>query len=145
MGKPIDLTGQHFGTLKVIERAGNDRHGNARWVCRCEVCGREVVVRGYDLRNGGTRSCGLKRCRERKPELVAVTAPKTEPVPREATLCWDCKNAVCGCSWSERFEPVEGWEAVATQVYNGGGKGRKELFIKSFLVLACPLFVRDDT
>ena len=30
------------------------------------------------------------------------------------TLCWSCKNCIGGCSWSEKFEPVKGWEATKT-------------------------------
>lgn len=37
---------------------------------------------------------------------------------QKETLCWSCKNAVpskkAGCSWSEKFEPVEGWIADKT-------------------------------
>lgn len=29
-------------------------------------------------------------------------------------LCWYCENACGGCSWSESFIPVEGWEAIKT-------------------------------
>lgn len=36
MGKKVrDLTGQTFGKLTVIERAGSDKHGNALWKCQC--------------------------------------------------------------------------------------------------------------
>lgn len=38
MGKLIDLTGQRFGRLTVIERAENSPNGAAKWVCRCD-CG----------------------------------------------------------------------------------------------------------
>lgn len=34
--------------------------------------------------------------------------------------CWDCKNACGGCSWSAKFEPVDGWKAreVIRPTYN---------------------------
>ena len=51
------LLGLVFGTLTVIEEAGCDRGGNARWRCRC-VCGKETVVLGRHLRTGCTTSCG---------------------------------------------------------------------------------------
>ena len=56
MSKVIELTGQQFGRLLVIERYGS-KDGKATWKCRCE-CGKEVVVVGRDLRKGLTRSCG---------------------------------------------------------------------------------------
>ena len=52
-----DITGQRFGRLIVVEKAGNDRRGAAMWRCRCD-CGGERTVRGSDLRNGHTTSCG---------------------------------------------------------------------------------------
>lgn len=30
---------------------------NSRWICRCD-CGAEVIVFGYALKNGNTKSCG---------------------------------------------------------------------------------------
>lgn len=57
MGKAVDLTGQTFGRLTVLERAGSDRRGNAQWLCQCE-CGNSTVVVGYHLRSGNTQSCG---------------------------------------------------------------------------------------
>ncbi len=55
----IDLTGQQFGRLLVVARAGT-RSSRAMWRCRC-VCGREIVVAGKSLRCGNTRSCGCLR------------------------------------------------------------------------------------
>lgn len=58
----LDLTGHRFGRLVVLARAGRDRHGSMRWRCKCD-CGREITVRGQNLRSGNTRSCG---CYQRK-------------------------------------------------------------------------------
>lgn len=57
MGALIDLTGQRFSRLIVIERVENSRHGQPRWRCRCD-CGSITVVEGSKLRNSHTRSCG---------------------------------------------------------------------------------------
>ena len=60
MGKCIDLTGQFFDRLTVIERASNKvkkKKVLAMWKCRCE-CGKTVIVSGEALRRGTTRSCG---------------------------------------------------------------------------------------
>lgn len=56
MPKLIDLTGQKFGRLTVIERYGV-RDGHAAWMCECE-CGNRTVVNGRWLRAGRTTSCG---------------------------------------------------------------------------------------
>lgn len=63
MGKLIDLTGQRFGRLVVIERMPKGKHGeHAKWRCLCD-CGNENVVVGTDLRSGHTQSCGCY-CRD---------------------------------------------------------------------------------
>jgi hypothetical protein len=56
----IDLTGQTYGRLTVLERAGSAKHGQALWLCRCQ-CGKESIVQGSDLRRGQTKSCGCWR------------------------------------------------------------------------------------
>ena len=54
----IDLKGKRFGRLTVINynqlRANN---GEYMWHCKCD-CGNECDVRGSNLRNGNTLSCG---------------------------------------------------------------------------------------
>lgn len=29
--------------------------------------------------------------------------------PEGDTLCWECRNATGGCSWSKKLKPVKGW------------------------------------
>lgn len=58
MNKLIDLTGQTFGRLTVINRANiNTIENKPYWNCCCK-CGKITVVRGSDLRRGSTESCG---------------------------------------------------------------------------------------
>lgn len=60
MPKLIDLTGQRFGRLVVIERADNSADGRARWLCRCD-CGQSKTVLGEHLKKGRTKSCGCAK------------------------------------------------------------------------------------
>lgn len=60
MSKFIDLTGQKFGRLTVIERAKNYKSGQSRWLCKCD-CGNEKVIAVGNLKNGHTQSCGCLR------------------------------------------------------------------------------------
>lgn len=53
----IDMTGQTFGKLTVVERAGKTIRDNALWLCQCE-CGKSTVAMGTSLRRGDTVSCG---------------------------------------------------------------------------------------
>lgn len=57
MSKSIDLTGQKFGRLIVLERYGSNKKNVALWKCQCD-CGNVKIVRSDMLRNGHTKSCG---------------------------------------------------------------------------------------
>lgn len=57
MKTKIDLVGQTFGKLTVIEKGPKDKHGNVMWVCLCE-CGNQIMTRGISLKSGHTKSCG---------------------------------------------------------------------------------------
>lgn len=56
MSKRIDLTGQRFGRLVVIEYS-HVSNRNKYWKCQCD-CGNTSIVSGALLRNGHTKSCG---------------------------------------------------------------------------------------
>ncbi len=53
-------------------------------------------------------------------------------------LCWKCKKATGGCSWSAFFVPVENWVATPTVIIDDEGE------IRSYKITACPLFEKDD-
>ena len=58
MPKRLDLCGQQFGRLTVLNDTGNrDRSGFVVWLCRCE-CGRMHETNTGALRAGKVRSCG---------------------------------------------------------------------------------------
>ena len=59
MSKILDLTGQRFGYLTVIEFAGS-WDGQRHWRCKCD-CGNEKIVTTGNLRSGNTKSCGCKK------------------------------------------------------------------------------------
>lgn len=54
-GYRVDLTGKHYGLLKVKEYDKQTK----KWVCECE-CGRRIKVKSNNLKSGNTLSCG--RC-----------------------------------------------------------------------------------
>lgn len=66
MGRFIDLTGQRFGRLMVLERAPNVR-GRGAWLCRCN-CGKEKIISTDRLRSGESRSCGCLRSELRRKQ-----------------------------------------------------------------------------
>lgn len=67
--KRKDIQGERFGYWKVLEVSHSVRRTDCRsttvlwWKCVCD-CGTIQAVRGHDLRNGGTTSCG---CRRKEP------------------------------------------------------------------------------
>ena len=61
MGGFIDLTGEKFGRLTVINESDKrDKSGNVYWNCKCD-CGKMVSVQGRFLRSGHTKSCGCHK------------------------------------------------------------------------------------
>ena len=81
-GKPIDLMGQRFGRLVVIERAGTSKNGQVIWRCLCD-CGKEADVLSISLRRGLTRSCG---CLSREKVSERTTARNTTHGARHTKL-----------------------------------------------------------
>lgn len=104
MAKALDLTGQRFGNLVVIERAENNKRGNTQWLCRCD-CGNEKVALGSDLNRGRTTTCGCSLNKKGKPSknrknLVGQKFGKltvislNEEESKNGILIWNCK---CEC------------------------------------------------
>ena len=54
-----DLTGERFGMLVVMERAGSSKRGQ-QWLCQCD-CGNTTVRSTLHLTQKGTSSCGCAR------------------------------------------------------------------------------------
>lgn len=117
MGALIDLTGQRFGRLTVIERAETTRHGDIRWLCKCD-CGNNTTVFGSNLRKNHTSSCGCVHC-----ESIRTHGESKTRLYRIWMLmkrrCYNPKDSrynrygargieVCH-EWLERFETFRDW------------------------------------
>lgn len=122
MTKLIDLTGQVFGRLTVLERGkAPDGETAAWWLCRC-ACGVERATAGARLRLGQSQSCGCLH-REltsammtthgaanggrRTPEYVAWRSmiarcytPSATSYPR-----YGARGVTVCDEWRESFEP----------------------------------------
>ena len=53
----MDLTGQRFGRLTVLEYSHTNKHKKSMWKCLCD-CGNETIVVGNNLKQNLTTSCG---------------------------------------------------------------------------------------
>ena len=82
MGTFIDLTGEIFGYLRVIDRAENHKKQTV-WRCKCR-CGNVVNVQTGHLRGGKIVSCGCYRKNNSKeratlPDMVIHAAEVYKP------------------------------------------------------------------
>lgn len=68
MGRPLELAGQRFGRLVVIEHVPHPATAS-HWLCRCD-CGVRKTVRNDALKSGRQISCGCHR-REKIREAVS--------------------------------------------------------------------------
>ncbi len=121
MSKLIDLTGQRFGRLVVIERAENSAGGRVRWLCKCD-CGKSKIVLGEHLKKERTKSCGcvksessskrFKKHGGRKSKLYHVWSSM-----KDRCMNQDCKQfedyggrgiTVCK-EWLDDFSAFQKW------------------------------------
>jgi hypothetical protein len=52
-----EKTGKVYGFWTILSFHRIDSHGDARWWCKCNLCGDKHSVRGYTLRNGQSTKC----------------------------------------------------------------------------------------
>jgi hypothetical protein len=57
MGKRLDLVGQTFNYLTVLEFSHMNNYNQSHWTCKCS-CGNICEIMGAKLKNGHTKSCG---------------------------------------------------------------------------------------
>lgn len=105
MGKVIDLTGQRFGKLTVIERTAKPegiKRTTTYWLCKCD-CGNTKIANSSDLRRGDTTSCGCVHNEVRKSkakDLIGqrfgrlTVIAKSEKRDKSGWVQWICR---CDC------------------------------------------------
>lgn len=104
----------------------------------CAICGKPVEGQGR------SRYCS-SLCAAKGKYILTENSRKRKPKKyKNQTLCWTCQNACCGCSWSQSFTPVEGWEAKPTKIRLVPlAKGGLE-YIESYKVISCPNYIPDE-
>ena len=68
----LDLVGQRFGRLIVIEFAGQSSDSQANWKCLCD-CGTITYGSGGNLRSGRKKSCGCLRRENGVKHAIGMT------------------------------------------------------------------------
>lgn len=104
MSRIIDLTGERFGRLTVIEKANEkpEKSSNAFWLCRCD-CGKEVVISSPCLRKGISTSCGCYRSEYWRKKKTTHGKSQT----RLAHI-WYLMRARCNCKTNRAYENYGG-------------------------------------
>lgn len=91
MGKVIDMTGNLYGRLTVVEFAGFANDRQATWRCKCE-CGNESVVPGGCLRSGHSTSCGCYGLEVLKTASITHGMSKTTTFAVWRGMLQRCRN-----------------------------------------------------
>lgn len=68
--------GDRVNFMTVISEAGRDPRGKVLWLCQCD-CGNTKVMRGDQMKNGNSRSCGCLQ-REAVRKLMTERNPRTK-------------------------------------------------------------------
>lgn len=98
----INLVGKRFGKLTVLKLSGVDKFGQSEWLCECD-CGNQTIVKGGNLRNGHTTSCGCRKfdrfsediTGKRFGRLKVLSFDHMESHGRSYWLCkCDCGNEI---------------------------------------------------
>ena len=102
MSKCINLTGQKFGRLLVLERTKNNSRNHAQWICQCD-CGNTVTVTCASLRSGNTKSCGCTR-----KEKLSAFRTKHKKSETKIYKKWSSMIGRCYCKGATRYENYGG-------------------------------------
>lgn len=62
----VEKPNARYGDWTVLSFHKIDSHSDARWWCRCQLCGHVYSVKGYTLRNGHSTKCAPCALRRRK-------------------------------------------------------------------------------
>jgi len=88
------MIGQKIHRLTITGRGQNTPTGQATWQCVCE-CGNTLIVRGQDLRNGHTKSCGCLNDEMRKTNCITHGMTYTSTYKIWCGMKKRCGNSKC--------------------------------------------------
>ena len=98
-GTKLNLLGERFGNLVVIQEAPNKDNGRTAWLCQCD-CGNTKIIGTKELRNGETKSCGCLRDKIITTDILGQRFGKLLVIERDYEnqtyegAFWKCK---CDC------------------------------------------------
>lgn len=141
--RKLDLTGQRFGKLVVIERKPIVENGKVitgQWLCQCD-CGKTTVVKTSNLTIGKTKSCGCIQYQNRHKGIGKTHGLSKTPLyhlwlkikercyqPSTAydkTLYKDRNIKMCD-EWLHDFKAFYDWALANGYKYEKGIGGRNK-------------------
>lgn len=117
MGKFIDITGQKFSRLTVVDFSHLNKHKSAVWNCICD-CGTKKQINGTSLRKGYIKSCGCLRDEVAKVFHKTHGMVKTNPYYTWAGMKHRCNKETSnkwksyggrGITYDPKWETFEGF------------------------------------
>lgn len=106
MSKKIDLTGQKFEKLFVVEEAEKSKNGRIMWLCQCD-CGNKTTVSSSNLKSGKVKSCGCTRINDLTGKTFGnwSVIRMSDKQSNGKSIYWDC-ICKCGTKRSVRSESL---------------------------------------
>jgi hypothetical protein len=121
VGKPLNLIGEKYGRLTVLEKLPERRNRRVVWLCRCD-CGNYDQVPTGELRSGKHLSCGCYQRERASQASLTHGQTKTRLYRIWCAMIKRCENenaegyenyggrgiSVCG-SWRNDFAVFRDW------------------------------------
>ena len=104
------------------------KHAKIGDILQCRGCGKKFIYTGKQ------RTYCSGEC-----EYIAKSTDKRKGHTQSKQICWTCKNACGGCSWSSELKPVKGWKAKPTNIKCEDGRTAR-----SYKITFCPEYIPDD-
>ena len=118
--KIIDISGQTFHDVEVLSYNEKRSGGSlgAYFNCRCRICGKTFVRRGYDIRTGRVRNCGCTKVRKGSREGLGGSEGYVgvNPDSQKKYGCVYCKDRkACGgqkrCKYADILDKYPDYKA----------------------------------
>lgn len=91
-----DLSGETFGALTVLGRAGNSKSGDKLCLCRCSLCGQEKPFPSGVIRTA-PKSCGCQQYKSARMKRMSE-----DGVSQKFLICENGKRADMAAAKSDR-------------------------------------------
>lgn len=125
MAKIIDISGETFNQIDVLS-VNKPRSGGSQGTyfnCRCRICGKTFVRRGYDIRAGRVWNCGCTKARTEDPRVPRgvkryLSAPASVKARYGCEYCSDIKSCRgrLPCKYAEILDNYLCYEAYDEEV-----------------------------